>query len=253
MLWLRYARANDVSTFRQPFQSYRDTCYPYVAITDGAYVQRLEYYCKNVTQLIHYAVVISESKRALEQQHAQLHQGTKSRMASFLGMIGIGRTEETFTEKIANLSTSLNPFTSRAFTPTSGLFARAPHSTFVLLIGLHESGKTTLMRDYLSPRPESVQTLTPGRHITLEELKVGPTVFRAYDIGSCRPDYIWSFEEELFERADAVIYFVDAADRETIMESREELIMRGLKADKGGMRRGVPLLVLATKIELEVS
>ncbi|KAK7185179.1 ADP-ribosylation factor [Paraphaeosphaeria sporulosa] len=159
-------------------------------------------------------------------------------MASFFGTI-------------TNLFASINPFDTRISTPASRLFARAAPSTLVLLIGLDESGKSTLLREYLSPRPESVHTLITERHIILEELQAGPTTFQAYDIGGCRPDFFWWFEEGLFKRADAVIYLVDAADRDRIMEAREELIMHGLQANNGGMRRGVPLLVLATKTELE--
>ncbi|OAG09455.1 P-loop containing nucleoside triphosphate hydrolase protein [Paraphaeosphaeria sporulosa] len=159
-------------------------------------------------------------------------------MASFFGTI-------------TNLFASINPFDTRISTPASRLFARAAPSTLVLLIGLDESGKSTLLREYLSPRPESVHTLITERHIILEELQAGPTTFQAYDIGGCRPDFFWWFEEGLFKRADAVIYLVDAADRDRIMEAREELIMHGLQANNGGMRRGVPLLVLVTKTELE--
>ncbi|KAF2452222.1 P-loop containing nucleoside triphosphate hydrolase protein [Karstenula rhodostoma CBS 690.94] len=172
-------------------------------------------------------------------------------MASFFGTIGSERTRDTFIEKTTNLFASLNPFASRTSTPASRLFARANPSTLVLLIGLDESGKSTLLREYLSPGPEGVQTLTPRAHIFLEKLRVGPTIYQAYDIGGCRPTYFMEFEEELFKRADAVIYLVDAADRDRIMEAREELMMHGLTANNGGMRQGVPLLVLATKIDLE--
>jgi hypothetical protein len=92
------------------------------------------------------------------------------------------------------------------------------------------------------------------RYIDDQELQVGPTIFQAYDIGGCRPDYYFDFEDDLFDRrADAVIYMVDAANRDCIMEARGELIFHGLNAAKGDMRRGIPLLVLATKTDLEVS
>jgi GTP-binding protein SAR1 len=97
---------------------------------------------------------------------------------------------------------------------------------------------------------EQTINATPG--IRLEELQVGPAFYQAADIGGCRPAISIRFDEELFKRADAVIYIVDAADRDRVMEAREEFIMCGLRANNGGMRQNVPLLVLATKIDLKV-
>ncbi|KAJ4351143.1 uncharacterized protein N0V89_006482 [Didymosphaeria variabile] len=169
------------------------------------------------------------------------------------------KTQQTFTQQLASSLTpirNLISFGTPSSTPSSRLFARVPASTVILVIGLDGAGKTSLLRDYLSPRPDSVKTVTstigtPTIGVSLEDLQVGPASFQAYDLGGCRPPYWHRFDEDLFRQADAVIYMVDAADRDRVMEAREELVMSGLRANNGGMRQGVPLLVLATKIDLE--
>lgn len=166
------------------------------------------------------------------------------------------KVQKTSTKQLTSFLSSLrslNPFTPPSSTPTSRLFSRLPHPTTILFIGLEGSGKTTLLRDYLSPRPENVEKVYHSDGIRVENLQVGSALFQGYDTGTCRPPTWHEFEEQLFARADGVVYMVDAADRDGIMESREELIMHGLRADDGGMREGIPLLVLATKVDLMVS
>jgi GTPase SAR1 family protein len=173
-------------------------------------------------------------------------------MNRLFDVIGPKKKEKTFLLKLTDSFASFRSLVPLGASPTSRLFARVPPSTFILLVGLDGCGKSTLLRKYLVAHSESVQTVTPTIGINLEELQVGPAFYQATDIGGCRPAMFRRFDEELFKRADAVIYMVDAADRDRVMEAREEFIMCGLRANNGGMRRGVPLLVLATKIDLKV-
>jgi len=175
---------------------------------------------------------------------------------SVLNITGPRKTQKTFTQKLNDSFATfcgLLPFDTSSYTPTSHLFSRVPRSTLILLIGLDGCGNTTLLREYLSPGPDSVQTHTSRVGVSLQELQVGPAIFQAYDIGGCRSLSHRQFDEELFKKADAVVYMVDAADRDRVMEAREELLYYGLRANHNrGMRPSVPLLVLATKIDLEV-
>ncbi|KAH8657941.1 ADP-ribosylation factor family-domain-containing protein [Xylariales sp. PMI_506] len=139
-------------------------------------------------------------------------------------------------------------------TPVSRLFDRAPPGTMILLIGLDCGGKTTLLERYVSQTGDGdgVQSCHPfiGGHI--ESVRYGPVAFLAYDIGGCRPRGIHSYDQGMFKQAHAVVWVVDAADRDRTLESREELYEHGFHAKDGkGIQPGVPLLVLATKQDRE--
>lgn len=136
-------------------------------------------------------------------------------------------------------------------TPVSRLFDRIPRC--ILLTGLDEAGKSTILARYLAQNQDGhdIRQHKPFIGGLVEEVCFGAVRFQASDIGGCRPRGIRRFEETLVHRADAVIYVINAADRDRMMESREEFLMTVLLA-LGGMRKGVPLLVLANKQDLRV-
>ncbi|KAK3444420.1 hypothetical protein EUGRSUZ_A00332 [Eucalyptus grandis] len=111
----------------------------------------------------------------------------------------------------------------------------------ILFLGLDNAGKTTLLRILKDERLVQHQ---PTQFLTSVELRVGKINFKAFDLGGRRiargvwPDY--------YAKVDAVIYVVDACDRERFAESKREL--DALLSDEALPK--VPFLVLRNKIDI---
>jgi hypothetical protein len=143
---------------------------------------------------------------------------------------------------------------SSSTTAVSRLFDRLPRPASVLLVGLDAAGKTSLMLKHLSQNAgHDIHSKIPTIGIYVEELRYGPVCFHATDIGGGRKDFHHRFEIALFNVCDAIVYVVDATDRDRLVEALEELIVgfRGYKGEEG-IRNGVPLLVLANKQGVKV-
>ncbi|CAA6654389.1 unnamed protein product [Spirodela intermedia] len=96
----------------------------------------------------------------------------------------------------------------------------------ILFLGLDNAGKTTLLHMLKDERLVQHQ---PTQHPTSEELSIGKIKFKAFDLG-----------------VDAVVYLVDAADKERFVESKKEL--DGLLSDDSLVN--VPFLILGNKIDI---
>lgn len=143
---------------------------------------------------------------------------------------------------------------SSSATPVSRLFDHLPRPASVLLVGLDVAGKTSLLREYLSQNSgHDVHTKIPSIGSNVEEVRYGQVCFHAIDVGGGRPAFLHRCEMGLFNACDAVVYVVDAADRDRLVEAREELAagFRGYKGEDG-IRDDVPVLVLANKQGIKV-
>ncbi len=118
-----------------------------------------------------------------------------------------------------------------------GLYNKTAKMVF---IGLDNAGKTTLVTML---RDNKLQTFMPTQKPTTEELCLGNITFTAFDLGGHEiARRVW---RDFYIDIDAVVFMVDAADRERLEESRLE--MEALLSSEE--LREVPFLVLGNKID----
>lgn len=136
------------------------------------------------------------------------------------------------------------PF-GRLISSLLGLFRR---SATLVILGLDGAGKTTMLNYLRKGQPGST---IPTVGANYEKLKVRNLEFNVWDLGGQRSlRRIWA---EYAEKADAIIFVIDSADRERFDEAKKELwhVVSMIK-EKGRNSRGrIPLLVLANKADLE--
>ncbi|KAL8581166.1 hypothetical protein ACOMHN_033613 [Nucella lapillus] len=115
----------------------------------------------------------------------------------------------------------------------------------ILMVGLDAAGKTTILykvklNEAVSTIPTigfNVETITPVKGLT----------FTVWDVGG--QEKIRALWKHYFVKAQGIIYVVDSADKERLVESREELAsILNIQEIKG-----VPLVVLANKQDLPES
>ncbi|XP_067007808.1 ADP-ribosylation factor-like protein 3 isoform X2 [Anabrus simplex] len=111
----------------------------------------------------------------------------------------------------------------------------------LLLLGLDNAGKTTLLKKLAS---EDITHITPTQGFNIKSVQSDGFKLNVWDIGGQRK--IRPYWRNYFENTDVLIYVIDSADRKRLEETGHEL-EELLTEDK---LTNVPLLVYANKQDL---
>merc|ERR1712137_792469 len=111
----------------------------------------------------------------------------------------------------------------------------------ILLLGLDNAGKTTLMK-YLAN--EDITNITPTQGFNIKSIQSTGFKLNVWDIGGQRK--IRPYWRNYFENTDVLIYVIDSSDTKRFDETEQEL--QELLCEEKLV--GVPILVYANKQDL---
>ena len=111
----------------------------------------------------------------------------------------------------------------------------------ILFIGLDNSGKTSLLHLLSNHR---VSSHIPTQNPTSNQFIIDNITFNAYDLGGHKS--IRRLWDDYLYNVDAIVYLIDAYDRDRLIESKLEFN----KLITNSKLTQIPILVLGNKIDL---
>jgi len=111
----------------------------------------------------------------------------------------------------------------------------------IVLLGLDNAGKTTLLKQLAS---EDVNTITPTQGFNIKSITCQGMKLNVWDIGGQRK--IRTFWKKYLENTDLLIYVIDSADKKRFEETGVELS----ELIEEENLKGVPVLIYANKQDL---
>merc|ERR1711953_394460 len=124
------------------------------------------------------------------------------------------------------------------------LRAKEPKDCRILLLGLDNAGKTTILKQLSS---EDITQVTPTQGFNIKSVNTSGFKLNVWDIGGQRR--LRPYWANYFENTDVLIYVVDSADVRRLQEAAEEFDDL-LQEDRLAK---VPCLVYANKQDLETA
>lgn len=118
---------------------------------------------------------------------------------------------------------------------------RSANESRILLLGLDNAGKTTILRNLCNEDP--TQT-TPTRGFNVKTIQSEGFKFNVWDIGGQKA--IRQYWDNYYENTDAIVWVVDSSDEVRLEETGVELTQ--LLSDE--KLKGVPVLIFANKQDL---
>ncbi|KAF5671329.1 ADP-ribosylation factor [Fusarium denticulatum] len=140
---------------------------------------------------------------------------------------------------------SIGLLRSSSGTPITSLFSTLPGHHRILLSGLDDAGKSTLLRSHLVTDEKHVSIVVGMIAHQVEAYRCGNVTFQTIDLGGGRPEPYWRMERSFMKHCDALVWVDDSADHDRLIEAREELF-RAIR-HQDGLRNGIPVLILANK------
>ncbi|GAA28259.1 ADP-ribosylation factor-like protein 6 [Clonorchis sinensis] len=118
----------------------------------------------------------------------------------------------------------------------------------ILIIGLDNSGKTTIL-NRLKSKENKISHVAPTVGFNVERITVGSFIFNCFDMsGQGRYRTLW---EHYYQDCDAIIYVIDSADHLRLVVTQDEL--EQMLQHRSIIKRTIPILFLANKMDLEDS
>ncbi|KAM5522005.1 ADP-ribosylation factor [Fusarium oxysporum f. sp. phaseoli] len=108
-------------------------------------------------------------------------------------------------------------------TPITSLFSTLPGHHRILLSGLDEAGKSSLLRSHLVTNEKDISVVVGMIAHQVEVYRCGNVTFQTIDLGGGRPEPYWRMERSFIKHCDALIWVDDSADHDRLIEAREEL------------------------------
>ncbi|KAI8764248.1 ADP-ribosylation factor-like protein 6 [Biomphalaria glabrata] len=114
----------------------------------------------------------------------------------------------------------------------------------VMVVGLDNSGKTTIINHFKSPETKN-HDIVPTVGFNVEKFKSKSLAFTAFDMsGQGRYRNLW---EQYYKECDGIIFVIDSSDKLRMVVAKEELNL--LLENPELKNRSIPILFYANKMD----